>query len=353
MAEVLLVSKAGDGYSIATKLSREGHTVDVYIRDPYYKITGKGSTNPRTVPKLLSGSRPNLILFDMVGLGVTADKLVQGGGVVLGGGVVQDTLYFSQLFREKLISLTPMKMSLENLPKGIELLIGGWFNGDKWIPPFTHSITWDRLAEGDKGPKVGFMGGILWVSLENKAIRNSLLALTEFLEKSNYIGPIQIKCLLTEEDIYFLSLYSNFHYDTFQALCELLKGDLYSFLFNIAIGSQQQSIFSSKYSISIRLLIPGEVVQLANLKAFEVPIPAENHIWLSDSIYKDNIPLLSGIKNTLGCVTAWGEDPREARRRVYRTISNMNLIKDIHYRMDIGKDFEEKEAQLKTWGWVE
>lgn len=418
MSEVLIVSKSGDGYPLATKLAREGHTVDFYVKDPEAKNTGKGSTNPRTVPKLLPSSRPNLTLFDMVGLGHTATKMAKGGGVVLGGGILNDTLELDREYSQKVAKLTNMKVPdykvfssiqegvnfllqeqdpyvfkplgnqstawtfvakdtneglisfLENLPKqrlpfilqkkinGIELSTEGWFNGKQWVSPFNHTVEWKRLTEGDKGVQTGCMGNVVWVCGEDKLVKNSLVPLTEFLTKAHYIGPLDVNCMLTSEEVYFLEFTARFGYDALQALCELLKGDLYDFLYGVATGVLQKQVFSSKYAIAVRLLMQPyskteNIQDLQGLRVLNIPDQAQEHVWLSDVMYVKNIPVLSGTDGVVGCVTAWGEDPREARRRVYRTIENITLTQDLQYRGDIGKDFENKLDQLKEWGWIE
>ncbi|KKR65709.1 MAG: hypothetical protein UU06_C0012G0005 [Parcubacteria group bacterium GW2011_GWB1_40_5] len=70
------------------------------------------------------------------------------------------------------------------------------------------------------------------------------------------------------------------------------------------------------------------------------PEGADHHIWLD------------GKDSFIGFTTAWGESPREAKRRGYRTVENMVLSPEVQYRRDIGETVELHINLLKGWGWI-
>jgi len=423
MASILFVSKGGDGYGLATRLAQEGHLVRFYIYDKEIKGAGEGFKNPRLISSLTGASLDgiDLIVFDMVGLGHIAEVLAKRGKLVLGGGRFMDLIELDRSYGQKVAALSSLKIPpthkfqtseeglrfLEKVQKpyvlkplgnkptnltlvsktsgnellkdflsskeeakeigsfllqekieGIEISTEGWFNGKNFIA-FNHTIERKRFMEGNKGPNTGCMGNIVWTCEEDKLVKYALLPLTSFLKRQNYIGPLDVNCIVTPQEAYFLEFTARFGYDAIYALLELLKGSLFDLLFGCATGTSLPS-FKPYYGIGVRLsLAPYPLGEVEDFKPFkglrvvEIPEEAKKHVWLHDVMLKDNEVVLSGTGGAFACVTAWGENIRECRRRVYRTISNISLTNDIQYREDIGADKEEEQIEeLRGLGWI-
>ena len=89
MAKVLFLSKQGDGIPLAIRIAKEGHKVDVYLKDEEFKSSLQGFRNPTLILTIPSGEEYDLIIADMVGLGELCDKYKKQGKLVLGGGGLQ------------------------------------------------------------------------------------------------------------------------------------------------------------------------------------------------------------------------------------------------------------------------
>ena len=417
MANIQVISKNADAYALACKLAGEGHDVEFYIQEPKAKNTGKGKTNPRVVLHPSSARGFDLILFDMVGLGSRAHSLDAGGRVVLGGGLLSDKLELDRPYGQKVAGLTKVGIPkfevcynivqglqfiqrhqetlwvfkpshnatvgwtfvpketneglasfMRHLPQkefefllqekieGVEVSTEGWFNGEAFVC-FNHTIERKRLFPNDRGPNTGCMGNVVWSCKEDKLVKTVLSPLTEFLGKARYVGPLDANTIVTKEGAWFLEWTARFGYDAIQALCELLQGSLFDFLFGVATKTLIP-VFKPDFSLAVRLSLapyPQETdcSVLKGLKVLDIPREAFPHVWLSDVMWIANEPYVAGVDGVLGCVTARGTDVRECRRRVYRTIDNITLVNDVQYRVDIGSHFEEKYTQLKDWGWLE
>jgi phosphoribosylamine-glycine ligase len=242
--------------------------------------------------------------------------------------------------------------------KGIKINVEGWFNGKVWARPFNYSIENDRLMEGNIGPIAGCMGNVIWPTNGDRLTADTLELLEPLLTKVNYIGPISIKCLITPEDVWFITFTPRFRYDTIQAWSELIQMPLFDYLYTIASGQREEVPYHSEEAISVRMsLHPYPSEEGANawtsIQVLNVPKEAKKHVWLADVKLVDGVPMMAGVDGVVGCVTARGATVREAQRRAYRTIRNITICDDVQYRKDIGDTVDEEKKMLKGWGWLQ
>ncbi|MCL6441754.1 MAG: hypothetical protein K6T27_09720, partial [Thermoleophilum sp.] len=240
---------------------------------------------------------------------------------------------------------------------GIEISTEGWFNGG-WIRPFNHTMEKKRLMEGDKGPNTGCTGNIVWATNGDKLTATALEPLEPLLERVGYVGPLDVNCMVTRSDAYFLEYTARFGYDALQTWSELIKMPLFDYLYKVATRQADEvPVFQDNYGIAVRLTVPPypsekEVERWAGAQVLDVPKEAMRHVWLTDVARKGDAYVLAGVHGVIGCVTARGSSVRECRRRAYRTINNIVIHGDVQYRSDIGADVEENIAKLKEWGWL-
>ena len=422
MASILILSKNGDAVPVGLRLMQEGHIVKFYIKEPKAKPSLIRYKNPSQVndPKKML-DQFDLVLSDMAGLGNLCDELKEKGKLVLGGGVFNDKLELDREYGQKvcksllkvntpksktfdteqevmsylesttsaqvikplgnapvyltLVSCDSENRTLKSFVKergkelvpclmqeqvdGIEISTEGWFNGHEWVKPFNHTFEKKRFMEEDKGPNTGCMGNVVFLTEGDKLTESLLIPLTSLLKKVNYLGPLDVNCIVDQEKAYFLEFTPRFGYDAIQALSELLKEPLFDFLYNIATRQGKEVSYYKEYGIAVRLSVQPypskqDCDELKGLQFLQVPDEAKKHFWFSDvMLNKEQDEVCAGVDGVLGCGTARGETVRECKRRVYRTIKNIVLHQDVQYRRDIGEDVEQKISRLKEQGWLE
>lgn len=422
MPKVLILSKQGDGVPLAIRLAEEGHGVDIYIQDSKAKGSLKGYERPRVIdrPTRVKDKAYDLVLADMVGLGMLCEEFSKAGHLVLGGGLLNDKLELDRDYGTKVIEkLTKVKEAdsvkcttveqintllaqsvhpkvikplgnktvdltlvsgddenrslktivgqwgdklipciVQEMIKGVEISTEGWFNGKEFIKPFNHTFERKRLMEGDKGPQTGCMGNIVIPSQGDRLTEMALKPLEPLLEKAGYVGPIDVNCILSGNDAYFLEFTTRFGYDAIQAWTELLKMPLFDFLFHVASGGGdlvKNAEYRNDYAIAVRLSVapyPSHkgAEQWKGIQVLNLEDPqARRHVWLSDVMRNGKTQLMAGVDGVIGCVTARGISIGECRNRVYRTINNIVIHKDVQYRRDIGEGVEMQIGQFKRW----
>lgn len=418
MASILILSKQGDGVPIALRLASERHKVDIFIKEPKYRKSLSGYDNPMVVTKVGEADY-DLILSDMVGLGAACDKLKEKGRLVLGGGKINDRLELDRAYGIKVVEkLTKLKVPaskeikskgellteiqrstvplvvkpLNNSPvyltligvdnrnksllsiakewgdelvpcilqekiDGFEISTEGWFDGERFVKPFNHTLEKKRLMEGDKGPQTGCMGNTVWLTNGDALTEMALIPLELFLARANYCGPIDVNCILNSDGVYFLEFTTRFGYDAIQALAELLKIGLYDFFYKV-VTRQGDFIEREEYinaiAIAVRMSIPPypnseDVDEWDGIQVLDIEAPARRHLWLSDVKKINSKEVLAGLDGVIGCATASGDTIRECKRRVYRTVNSVVINPDVQYRNDIGSRFEEIKAKFDRW----
>jgi len=420
MASVLILSKDGDGVSLALRLTQEGNIVKMWVKEPKAKASLDGYKSPSKVSdprKMLE--QYDLVISDMVGMGTLCDQLKEKGKIVLGGGAFNDKLELDREYGLKvcksLLKIDPPKSvalktskeclryletvtspqvikPLGNMPTnltlvsidgdnrtlksflqergneltpciiqeqvdGIEISTEGWFNGREWVKPFNHTFEKKRFMEGDKGPNTGCMGNVVWTTKEDKLTKALLTPLAPLLSKVNYVGPLDVNCIVNQKECYFLEFTPRLGYDAIQALTELVRESLFDFLYKVATQQVDKINYYGDYGIAVRLSTtpwPGsdKVEELKGVQLLNISQEAQRHVWLSDVMKKDNVEVLAGVDGVLGCVSARGTTIRECKRRVYRTINNIVIHRDVQYRQDIGDDVEGDKGKLEEWGWL-
>lgn len=420
MASVLILSKHGDGVPLALRMAEEGHIVKMFIQEAKSKPSLDGYKNPSKVNdprKMLD--QYDLVLSDMAGLGSLCDQLVEKGKLVLGGGSFNDKLELDREYGEKVAkTLTKLKIPkttsftevdklityleaaktpqvvkpdgnkppsltlvssdfanrtligmvrehgkkmmpciAQDFIKGIEVSTEGWFDGKKWVRPFNHTMEKKRFMEGDVGPNVGCMGNIVWPTNGDRLTADALEPLEQLLTKVNYVGPIDVNCLVTSEEAWFIEFTPRFGYEAIQAWSEIIQSPLFDYLYTIASGQREEVAYHDEFAIGVRMSVhpyPSEegVDVWTSIQVLDVPKEAKKHVWPADVKLVGNVPTLAGVDGVVGCVTARGTTVRECQRRAYRTIRNITICNDVQYRRDIGDDVEDNKKTLKGWGWL-
>jgi len=409
-----MISKEGDGAGVAWRLIKEGHSVDLYIKRPEYSHALKGIVN-RVDTFRPHAAEADLVVCDLVGFSQYAPLFKRLGKPVLGCSEIADMLELDrrkcvEVFKKADIimpvthyfdspksaatlnwaheqgyvikpcdnlhvsktscceSKEAYKWALSTLPadqelivqeivKGERVLSEGWFNGSDWITPFNHTFEEKRLAVGGVGPMTGCMGNVVYPLKEpNKLVRETVMKLEPMLRKISYKGPVDINCIVSEKQAYALEITPRFGYDAIEALMHGTKGSFGSFLFDVATGvAKTMPLFSFDYLIAVRVTCPPYPDQRQDVSTRGSPVlgldSPGGSVFPCDVMKNGVGYVLAGSDGVVAKVAANGRDIREARRRVYERIADLEIL-NMQYRTDIGNRVDADLAKLKAWGWL-
>ena len=318
MARILVLSQGADGIGLVLRLKAEGHDARVWVRETELEDRGRGLVEHAEEP-----TWGELVVADCTGLGALCDKLVEHGAKVVGGSSLADKLetdreYASEVMQACGISQPESKSftdwesaiqfitesdarlvfkpegslsgvipsycpsSNKELLEGIEhfrTLIGqsetiftlqefiegtcvsteGWFDGEKFLEPFNHTIERKHFLNGDIGPSGGCTGNLVWpVAGDSPIVQATVLRLTDFLREHQYRGAIDVNAVVNDEGVYALEFTPRFGYDAFPTyLHGLYTGNFGELLMQMAIGEAPKTMeVADRFAAGVRLSIP-------------------------------------------------------------------------------------------------
>jgi hypothetical protein len=193
---------------------------------------------------------------------------------------------------------------------------------------------------GDIGPRasmgsIGYFGNIDAIDYKMKSFIDSLIS-------SGFRGKVDIQLRL-DKDVWCEGMYFYFNWNTIYALLENTDLSLADFLYNMSIEPEMKIKFKSLWSVQINCGVPPFPYKMLKQGPTEIlGIDSNNskHLWI--------LNLDSG---ELLCATGRGKYVREAKRRVYRTLSNISSH-EMMYRTDIGANTVDLCRKLNKLGWL-
>ena len=254
------------------------------------------------------------------------------------------------------------EFELQEKVEGIEISTELWFNG-KEVINVNHTMEEKLFLEGNRGPRAGCMGSVVWIGSENSRLyKEGVGRMLPALKKIGYRGPLDLNTIVTKDKLYGLEFTPRFGYDALFVLLEMFKGKISDLLYGVATGITREMTFRSDWGMGIDLCVPPYPLHCEPDMYKDVLIQGidegnRRHLWLYDVYKVGNQYLCAGCGGDIGAITARGDrvdgySPiRDAKRRVLRTISNL-VIPDVMWRRDIGDRVQDEYKQLQTWNWL-
>src|SRR5207247_7927562 len=106
------------------------------------------------------------------------------------------------------------RLQVQRFIAGVEVAVGGYFNGQDFIMPVCINFEHKRLFAGEIGPSTGEMGTAMFWTQDNLIFRNTLAKMAPKLKDNRYVGYIDINCIANGRGIYPLEFTSRFGYPT-------------------------------------------------------------------------------------------------------------------------------------------
>ncbi len=212
--------------------------------------------------------------------------------------------------------------------------VGRFYTKGKPTSPFLIMMPLDRLMERNKGP-IAAMGEVSWFG-SSEAFSSLFDTLQGFLSK-DYTSFFGIDLLITQDELIPLGTITKIPTAALYSLKELVTqswGTLLPSLVNGGVKNYRENA----PAISLLLTSPPFPYEIPKTFDLEFSGGAGKHIYQTPYGYY---------------VTSWGEDIYEAKKRAYRTISNLNLTPEIMYRSDIGSAYDKTRETLTNWGYVD
>lgn len=246
---------------------------------------------------------------------------------------------------------------LQKLAQGVEVAVGAFFNGHDFIYPINVNFEHKKLFPGDIGPFTGEMGTLMYWSEPNRIFRLTLEKMKDALAASNYVGYIDINCIVNNNGVYPLEFTARFGYPTISIQYEGVLTPLGEWFIRMASGEDFTLRTKKGFQIGVVIAVPP--FPFDDKREFEIYKDSSilfkkqtyDGVHLGDVKSIENDWKLAGQTGYALVVTGSGTTVAEARKMAYNRIGNI-MIQNMYYRTDIGLRWNTDSDRLQAWGYL-
>lgn len=248
---------------------------------------------------------------------------------------------------------------LQKKVDGVEIAVGAFFNGHNFVYPINVNFEHKKLFPGEFGPATGEMGTSMFWSPPNNLFHSTIELFTETLKKENYVGYIDLNCIVNSHGIYPLEFTCRFGYPTISIQQEGMITPIGEFFYQLANGQDFELKVKNGFQVGVSIVVPP--FPFHDEKTFasyskDAVIAFKNGsngagIHIQDVKLADDQWVVTGEEGYALVVVGCGLTMRDAQKQAYSRIKNI-LIPNMYYRVDIGDRWYDEFDRLHSWGYI-
>lgn len=247
---------------------------------------------------------------------------------------------------------------LQKFISGVEVAVGAFFNGEDFVYPINVNFENKKLFPGNIGPSTWEMGtSMFWIN-SNIIFNETLLKMKEKLKQSEYVGYIDINCIVNGRGIYPLEWTSRFGYPTISIQIEGILSEWGDFLY--ALTKKEKFEFKAKKGFQVGVVIAVPPFPFTDIYAFKkysedatiiFKKPILEGVHIANVKLVDGNYIVAGVDGFVLIIVGTGTTMEEARKSAYNKVSNI-IIPNMFYRTDIGERWFTDSDKLFSWGYI-
>lgn len=266
----------------------------------------------------------------------------------------QDVLHVLNDYEKAWADKIP-SFQLQKRVTGVEIAVGAFFNGKKFIYPININFEHKKLFPGNLGPSTGEMGTSMFWSGPNKLFNSTLKKFEKKLAEEGFVGYIDLNCIVNGNNIYPLEWTSRFGYPTISIQEEGMITPIGEFFYDLANGNEPKLKVKSGFQIGVRVAVPP--FPFRDMETFNA-ISKDTVIHFKknyEGTHIEDVKILNGQWVVTGrsgvvlVVCGTGQSMKAAQTNTYNRLQNI-LIPHMYYRKDIGDRWYEDSDKLHSWG---
>jgi phosphoribosylamine--glycine ligase len=313
-------------------------------------------------------ARPRRYVYKPSGVGFASGRTFVGD---MPDGA--DLLAYLELQRTSWPAEEPVHLVLMERLVGVEVGVGAYFDGRRFLRPACLDWEHKRFFPGDLGEFTGEMGTLVTYRRSERLFEETLGRMESKLGEHGYQGYININTIVDDDGVHPLEFTCRFGYPGFAILQPLQLGG-WPDLFRRMVGHHPQASapFPTRdgYCVGVVLTVPPFPYALGYDRLskglpilFRRPLDDEDRRNLHyGEVALEGAPpgevthvgqlITSGVIGYIMVVTGCGLTVAEARAAAYERVAAVCLPNGRH-RLDIGERFmNTDEARLEALGWL-
>jgi phosphoribosylamine--glycine ligase len=227
---------------------------------------------------------------------------------------------------------------------GVEMGVGAYFDGEKFLTPSCLDWEHKRFFPGDLGENTGEMGTVVTYDRTARFHELTLMRMEKLLRDGGYCGYINLNTIVNERGIWPLEFTCRFGYPGY-AILDPIQETPWSDLFHAMVTRSSQN-FSTLPGFSVGIVMttpPFPYARPAVDEPVGLPILFDEGLTDNDRrhLHYGEVGMQNGQLVTSGAygwtmvVTGTGATIREAQRRA-NDLAERVIIPNVRYRRDIG-----------------
>ena len=237
----------------------------------------------------------------------------------------------------------PSFVLMEHL-SGVEVGVGAFFDGEKFLSPANLDWEHKRFFPGDIGELTGEMGTVVTYRGAERMFEQSLARAAPLLRESGYCGYINLNTIVNDDGIWPLEFTCRFGYPGFPILDSLHRCGWDQIFRGLISRSADEFPTHDGYSVGVVMTVPSfpyrhgyATLGKGNPICFADDLNAEDlrslHYGEVDS--HDGQLVTAGMIGYIMVVTGVADSVESARRVAYDRVRKV-VIPNTRYRNDIG-----------------
>jgi phosphoribosylamine--glycine ligase len=243
---------------------------------------------------------------------------------------------------------------------GVEMGVGAYFDGDKFLTPACLDWEHKRFFAGDLGELTGEMGTVVTYEGTDAFFEKTLLRMEPLLRQNNHCGYVNLNTIVNEDGIWPLEFTCRFGCPGY-AILEPLQETSWADLFKMMVTCSGTKLKAKPgYCVGVvlttrpfpynRKRVPSEPVGLPILFEGQISEDERRHLHFAEVGKADGELVTAGLHGWNMIVTGIGASVGLARQAAY-DLADRVVIPNVRYRRDIGVKLETQElARLKQLG---
>ena len=226
--------------------------------------------------------------------------------------------------------------------EGIEMGVGAYFDGERFLLPACLDWEHKRFFTGDLGELTGEMGTVVTYERTERFFRRTLGLMESRLRAHGHVGYVNLNTIVNEEGIWPLEFTCRFGYPGFAILAPLQLtgwGDLFG-----AMARQDRPVFDARPGYCLGVVITTPPFPYSRLEV-EAPVglpvllpadadPSHHHLGEVGQDAGGRL-VTSGLYGWTMVVTGVSASVESAKAEAYGRVKRL-LVPGARYRLDIG-----------------
>jgi phosphoribosylamine--glycine ligase len=243
---------------------------------------------------------------------------------------------------------------------GVEIGLGSFFNGERFVGPINLDWEHKRFFAGDVGELTGEMGTVVTYRGGERLFAATLAKIESLLREGKHVGYVNLNTIVNADGIWPLEFTCRFGYPGFAILSALFAEPAGEILRRIASGETASFATHEGFAVGVVLTVPpfpyhhgydelskGMPIYLPELSAEE-----RVHLHFGEVALVDGTLVTAGQIGYVMVVTGRGPTIEDAQRAAYDLIARIG-IPNVRYRNDIGDALRTRGlAELARLGWL-